>query len=45
MTPYSIVCGQIWPNFEFSRDFMVVLHVITCKLEDDLIKSSDIFFF
>ena len=22
-------------------DFMVVLHVITCKLEDDFIKTSD----
>ena len=41
MATYSIVCGQIWPDFEFGRDLMVVLHVIICKLEDNLIKTSD----
>ena len=34
----STVQGQIWPNFESIRDFMVVL--VTCKHEEDPIKNE-----
>ena len=31
--------SPIWPEFELVQDFMAVL--VTCKFEDDLIKSED----
>ena len=31
-----------WPEFEFARDFMAVL--LTCKFEDDSIKSEGAIF-
>ena len=34
----SVVSGQIWPKFEFVRDFMHVL--ITCKYKKDRIKNN-----
>ena len=34
---YSAVSGLIWPNFELTRNFIVV-H-ITCKNEEDTIKN------
>ena len=34
----SEVKSPIWPEFKHVRDFMAVL--VTCKFEDDLIKSE-----